>query len=370
MTSPEVFDVTALLQAISDDRPCGHDLRHDMSQTSVYHKIKDARHEARRAERQAEIGDENGDAPNWRLVEDLGLEILTAHSKDLQIVAWLLEASVRRHGFAGLRDGFHLAHGLIERFWPDLFPAEEDEGVVDKIAPLAGLNGDGVEGVLIAPLRLTPLTGGDPTFSLYDYEQAMNLVTTIDPEVQEQRRAEGALSFDQLAAVGAANGGSFYQDLLDDIEAAMDALGRLDQVIAEKCGEGAMPSSAIRNVLDRCCDAARQIAGPLVSVSTPSEQCVQTIEQNETTDARLAEAASTPVVAAHADTLGSREDAFRKLLDIAAYFRRTEPHSPVPYALEQAVRWGRMGLPELMEELVIDEDSRGRLFSLTGIRPG
>ena len=150
----------------------------------------------------------------------------------------------------------------------------------------------------------------------------------------------------------------------------MDALGRLDQVIAEKCGEGAMPSSAIRNVLDRCRDAARQIAGPLVSASTPSEQCVQTIEQNETTDARFAEAASTPVVAAHADTLGSREDAFRKLLDIAAYFRRTEPHSPVPYALEQAVRWGRMGLPELMEELVIDEDSRGRLFSLTGIRPG
>ena len=370
MASSEVFDVTALLQPISDDWPCGHDLRHDMSPASAYHKIKDARHDARRAERQAEISDEGGDAPDWRLVEDLGLEILSTHSKDLQIVAWLLEASVRRHGFAGLRDGFHLAHGLIERFWSDLFPAEEDDGVLDKIAPLSGLNGDGIEGSLIAPLRLTPLTGCDPAFSLYDYEQAANLATTIDPEVQEQRRADGALSLDQMIAAGAVNGGSFYRDLLDDIEAARDALGGLDQMIAERCGEGAMPSSAIRDVLEKCHDAARQIAGPLIPTSTSSDQSVQTTERSETMDVRIAEAASTPVFTASPDAIGSREDAFQSLLDIAAYFRRTEPHSPIPYALEQAVRWGRMGLPELMEELITDEDSRGRLFSLTGIRAG
>ena len=51
-------------------------------------------------------------------------------------------------------------------------------------------------------------------------------------------------------------------------------------------------------------------------------------------------------------TVRTREDAFRALLQVADYFKRTEPHSPVAYSLEQAVRWGRMPLPELLTELI------------------
>ena len=66
----------------------------------------------------------------------------------------------------------------------------------------------------------------------------------------------------------------------------------------------------------------------------------------------------------------TREDAFRSLLQVADFFRRTEPHSPVSYALEQAVRWGRMPLPELLQELISDEAVRKDLFRRTGIGLG
>ena len=40
-----------------------------------------------------------------------------------------------------------------------------------------------------------------------------------------------------------------------------------------------------------------------------------------------------------------QEDAFRVLTSVADYFRRTEPHSPISFLLERAVRWGRLPLP-------------------------
>jgi predicted component of type VI protein secretion system len=64
----------------------------------------------------------------------------------------------------------------------------------------------------------------------------------------------------------------------------------------------------------------------------------------------------------------TREDAFRDLLEIADFFRRTEPHTVVSYALEQIVRWGRMSLPELLAELIPEEPSRKNLFKQVGIK--
>src|SRR5262249_58644154 len=69
------------------------------------------------------------------------------------------------------------------------------------------------------------------------------------------------------------------------------------------------------------------------------------------------------------DALRTRDDAFRRLLEVADFFRRTEPQSVVPHALEQVVRWGRMSLPELLVELIPEEAPRKGLFKQVGIRP-
>jgi type VI secretion system protein ImpA len=64
----------------------------------------------------------------------------------------------------------------------------------------------------------------------------------------------------------------------------------------------------------------------------------------------------------------TREDAFRALLQVADYFKRTEPHSPVAYTLEQAVRWGRMPLPDLLTELIPEQTAREQIFKIVGIK--
>jgi type VI secretion system protein ImpA len=57
------------------------------------------------------------------------------------------------------------------------------------------------------------------------------------------------------------------------------------------------------------------------------------------------------------------------LLQVAEYFRRNEPHTPVSYALEQVVRWGKMSLPDLLLELIPEDSPRSNLYRLVGIKP-
>jgi type VI secretion system protein ImpA len=59
----------------------------------------------------------------------------------------------------------------------------------------------------------------------------------------------------------------------------------------------------------------------------------------------------------------------RELERIADFFRRTEPHSPLAYTLEEAVRRGRLSWPELLAEVVPDDKVRSGMLVMLGIRP-
>ena len=62
------------------------------------------------------------------------------------------------------------------------------------------------------------------------------------------------------------------------------------------------------------------------------------------------------------------ENAIKKLQEIATFFRKTEPHSPMSYTIEQVIRWSELSLPELLNELITDSDARTGYFKLSGIK--
>jgi type VI secretion system protein ImpA len=49
-----------------------------------------------------------------------------------------------------------------------------------------------------------------------------------------------------------------------------------------------------------------------------------------------------------------RADALRRLAAVATYFRNTEPHSPISYLVQRAVRWGEMPLEQWLEDVIHD----------------
>jgi len=156
-----LLDIDELLTPIPGDNPAGIDLRSDSSPSSIYYAVKDARTAARSSERQLLLeGDGSAPPPDWRPVLERGCEALKDKSKDLEIAAFVVEAALRLDGLAGLRDGFRLLRELIERFWDQLYPLPDEDGVETRVAPIAGLNGSGAEGTLLAPLARIRLTEG------------------------------------------------------------------------------------------------------------------------------------------------------------------------------------------------------------------
>ena len=123
MSSSQVLDIDALLAPIPGQHPAGEDLR--------YLGTYDAIEEARREELPIE-DDSPWQRPvkiaNWPEVFDLATTALATRSKDLQLAAWLTEALVKLHGFAGLREGFLLLQGLLEELLGDALPNNARRG--------------------------------------------------------------------------------------------------------------------------------------------------------------------------------------------------------------------------------------------------
>jgi type VI secretion system protein ImpA len=64
----------------------------------------------------------------------------------------------------------------------------------------------------------------------------------------------------------------------------------------------------------------------------------------------------------------SRADALRRLEALAAYFRRTEPHSPVSYLVQRAVRWGEMPLEAWLQDVINDDTVLSRVRETLGLK--
>ncbi len=372
MTSPVTIDLDALLAPIPGDSPAGIDVREDGASSQIYYGIKDARKAARDKEQPRSAGaggepeKEDGSVPDaraeWRPVFEQAQSLLCDRSKDLEISAWLIEALVRLHGFAGLRDGLRLARSIVEQYWDGCFPAVDEEGLESRVAPLAGLNGLDREGALIVPILNIPILDGssDERYGTWRFQQAVALQQMTDVEAREKRIGAGAVTLEQLERASTETAAEFFVTVFEDLNQCIDEYAQLCAALDERCGEEAPPSSNTRNALTACLDAVEKLGKRALEDSGPG-----------LVDGDAVEGEGAQASAADAMPSGGprdREQAFRTLLMVAAFFRRTEPHSPLSYAIEQVVRWGRLPLPELLQELIDEDTARSKIFRLAGIK--
>jgi type VI secretion system protein ImpA len=366
MASAEVLDFAKLLAAIPHGKAAGVDLRLDPSPSSSYYAVKDARNAARAAERQlVHDGEEPAAQADWRPVLQLGTKALAEQTKDLEITAYLIEALVRLHGFAGLRDGFRLARELVEQFWDGLYPLPDEDGLESRVAPLTGLNGDDAEGTLLVPITRVSITEATSIGKLNctHYQQAVALGKLADAKLRAQKIDEGALSLDAFQKAVGESSAAFYGNLVEDLNQCRDEFAKLGAALDARCDGRAPPSSQIRNALESCLDLIKDVARAKLAAALP-----QSVEAAATKGEAAPASRDNGQTGETVGVIRNREDAFRHLLRIAEYFQRSEPHSIVRYALEQVVRWGRTPLPDLLAELIPDDSPRNALFKQVGIK--
>ncbi len=366
---PDGFDLETLLAPIAGESPVGADLRQDFSAQSLYYRLRDARAEARAAERAVDAADPNADqalAPQrWRSVREMALKVLAEKSKDLEVAAWLTEALVRGEGLVGLTAGASLMAGLADTYWDALLPLPDEDGMPTRVAPVTGLNGEGADGTLMQPLRKIALcdAADGSAFALWQYEQSEELSGIGDAKRKEARLKAGVVPFEEADKWMRAAPPANLARLRRTAREALAAWVAMGETLDGRAGADAPPTSRVREVVEKILAVVGKFAPPeVVEVEEPAAE-----------EAGAAEADAGPAAggaaAGPAATRGAtREDMLRQLAEIAAFFRRSEPNSPLSYTLEEAIRRGRMSWPELLAELMPDEGVRRGVLTSLGIR--
>jgi len=372
MPSPALIDISALLAPIEGDLSVGNDLRLDNSHNSDYSQIKDARRSARDAERNNMFDGDNTEAQeHWGKIYSLAPKVIATQGKDLEIACWLTEALVRKSGFQGLKDGFSLIRQLIESYWEQgLYPVEDEDGIETRVAPIAGLNGEGADGVLLSPIRNSFITedAAYEPYSFWQYQQAVDVSRMSDENKQRNQIERNGFSMENIEKAVGQSSNEYYANLYDDIDVCITEYQAIDALLIEFCGRSeAPPTSKIIELLEGAKGAINHIAkAKLPIVTETSEDDAGNDSDTEEVNQQESTAKSTQGNAITA-ALNSRDDAFKQLNIIADYFKKTEPHSPISFMLTKTVRWGNMPLEELMKELIPDSSSRDTYSSLTGV---
>ncbi|MCB8881046.1 type VI secretion system protein TssA [Acidisoma cellulosilytica] len=371
LVDPAQSLMSALLKPFGPDAPAGLDPREDTSPLSRYFRLRDARADARAGERSSDHGGRSASTDShWLAAEEHARLILTENGKDLEVAAWMTEALVRRHALPGLAFGAELMTGLVTQFWSDgLFPANDDDSEDPRGIPLAGLNGVSGDGTLLQSLRMVVLfhRSDQTPVTLWQYEQAEEIEGIGDAARKKRRLAAGVLPLGELDSDARLVGQTHLRMTGHDAKMALAWWERLAGAMADALGREAPPSRRVATVLEKII----RIAAKLAPEATPPR-----LVEADTTEAMMDSAP------AHADvseetatekaadkTPVTRDSMLTNLLVVAEYFRMHEPHSPLSYALEEAVRRARLSFFELLEEVVPELGARAAILSQLGIRP-
>lgn len=361
----EPLDIDALLAPLdTGEQGAGIDLRTDYSATSPYQRLRDARSAARAEERARDAdGDSDGpEAAGWRDVLTVGQKALATQSKDIEIAAWLTEALVRTQGLQGVTTGARLIAGLCEGFWDAGFPQPDEDGLEGRASPIEGLSGSAADGTIMQPLRRLPLfRRADGTgIGVYQWEQSEQ-AETLDAKRQKARYEAGTPELKTLEAEARLDR-PFLISMGRQVGEALAAWKALDQVLDARFGSEAPSIRKVSTLLERMLEIIGRLGGLVAAEEAEAPAAEAAADGAAGATAAGGTAAAGPGVL-------TREGALRELDRIADFFRRTEPHSPLAYTLDEAVRRGRMSLADLLVEVLPDADVRNAMLSRLGIKP-
>jgi type VI secretion system protein ImpA len=337
-----MLNLERLLAPVGGARPCGEDL--------AFSSEIDAIVRARQADdpslEQGAWVTELKEA-DWKFVAKQCAQLIEQRSKDLQLAVWLAEAEARTSGLRGLADSLMLVAALCDRWWDGLYPLPDEDGHERRIGNLSWL------AARIAPLlREVPLTEGQPGHALRDFDVA---------------RMHGGDELAKLETAKARSSPAFFAALLRDGEHCAGALERIEHSVDARLGVDGPSFSAAKSGLQ----SVMLFLKPMVKEGAAPLDARQAAGGGaaSATPASAAAAASAEMAGIPGGPPQSRSQALAQLREVAEFFRRTEPHSPVAYLAEKAAHWGEQPLHVWLRSVVKDDASFAHIEEMLGVAP-
>ena len=365
-SAPPVIDVEALLAPIPGENPAGEDLRH----VGLYDQIT----EARRADDGLGQGDwvRETKVADWDEVAALAREALATRTKDIKVCAWMAEALVKLHGFAGLRDSLRVMRGLHEQYWEGLFPDKEENDLDARVNALSLMQRQ-----TAAALHETAVTSGGLGYTHWQESNSFNVGPEVESNVADERRAraarDGKVTSEDWLKEKTLTPRRFYEtahatvtECLEEVRALDEVIDALYQKDAPSLAELNKSLEAVGGVIERIVKEKR-VSEPWPGDIAPGGGAPAPGEQQQQ-GATNGDSGGQPVpVAGVAGPIRTRQEAIRRLGEVAAFFRQTEPHSPVAYLVERAVKWSEMPLEVWLASVIKDDSVLRTLRETLGV---
>lgn len=303
---------------------------------------------------------------DWGKVVQICEELLAKRTKDIRVAVWLTEALIKTCGFSGLADGYTLLNRLAQSLWPELHPLPEEEDDMEaRVGSLDWLVTRSVR--LIQEIPLTRSAIGAFTSQDLASARAMALAMEQNPGQGEDVERNARVTMTQFESACRDTPGSYFVTCMDDAERAKVSVEELKLTLDDFLGNDSPVFGVLFEALSEVHSIFRRYAIEAGSLAMNAATESSRIELKE--EGRVMAGSSQAMRLPVSGPIQTREHALRQLNEIAAFFKRTEPHSPVAYLAEKAAKWGNMPLHEWLRSVVKDDSALLRVEELLGVDP-
>jgi type VI secretion system protein ImpA len=333
-----------LLKPISEEAPSGEDLAYDpgLQELETMTRGKE------------ETQFSAAEPPDWKALRSRSLELF-ARSKDLRVAMTLTVASLELDGLPGFRESMVLLKGLLENFWPTVYPqldpSDDNDplqrmNIVASVAMPVGTYGDSFR--VLERLRATPLCESIQMgrYSLADIMRA-----------ESGAPASGDKPEVKMAQIESAFRDSNQEKLSDIFRILSDCVTLvqgIDESITLTVGAKQAPDLT---PLSSELTLMRNRVAPFIRGGTTG------VGDDTASSAGAHEGASQSGALSLEGEIRSRQDVLSLLEKICHFYERNEPSSPVPLMLKRAARLAEMNFMQLMQDLSPDAISQIRVVT-------
>ena len=345
------INIESLLSEVSPESPCGEDLSYDASFLALEDMLR-----SKGGGGVVEGVEEQAEEPNWREIREKSLELLQ-RSKDLRVALYLVLASLKMDGLAGLRDGLALLLGLLDRFWEHLYPKldpEDNNDPLERINILQSLSPETMSAqdpmkfkqrLAEVPLCNSPQMG---RFNLRDIQVAKG---------ETSAPGSGGTASPNMSVIDAAFQDSATDELLATsqiTEEAIEHLATITTVFSKNATQGQTPDlSDFQSILG---NIHKCIQGYLAKRGYGEAS-----EEGAPVDAAAGGEAKQGGISL-AGEIQSPKEALLAIEKVCQYFDRNEPSSPVPLLLRRAQRLVSKNFTDVIADICPDAMSRVQLI--------
>ncbi len=380
-----------LKEPVNEQQYCGTYIKLDRQAfralRNVYNEANSAARKLLQTPDESELDELNENNINsWKRLSDQLCETFQKQTKDIELLSWLMVSQLYLDDtLIGFKNTLDLLNTLLTEHFDELNPvipeasikAQDEAGKLResldfKMAAFSQMVGIGEnDSILYAPMSQVRLLGNVSYFTYQSAEMKGEC-----PKLREDLKKDVSANADK------------YKTTIETLKQCKTLCNDIYVLLGSKCQPSGIQTPNfmfIINHLDRILKSVGFLTG--FSIEDKKEQTAEEpVQDNNASSSAEPQTAAVQTVAVQ--TAGvvnnsqsfellsknsevTREQVFEELANIAKYFRSTEPHSPVSYLIEKAIRWGHLSLPELLNELISDQaDTKNRIFTIAGLQEG